>query len=117
MLVIKVARNNCGSGRAEKHQLFEEHVRWYRMYGMSMRPVPKSWEDFQDYWDRVCRDKLEINQATVDITQMRIPKPRFVLMPTPIWDQLFKPLMIALDAARTCSTPGGAEKAGMRGRG
>ncbi len=64
-------------------------MRWYRMYGMSMRPVPKSWEDFQDYWDRVCRDKLEINQATVDILQMRIPKPRFVLMPTPIWDQLF----------------------------
>ncbi|WP_337588822.1 oxygenase MpaB family protein [Mycobacterium lepromatosis] len=24
---------------------------------------------------------------------MRIPKPKFVLMPTPIWDELFKPLM------------------------
>lgn len=57
MLVIKVAEYFCGGlTEAEKHQLFEEHVRWYRMYGMSMRPVPKSWEDFQDYWDRVCRD-------------------------------------------------------------
>ncbi len=43
-------------------------------------------EDFQDYWDRACRDKLEINQATVIILQMWIPKPRFVL-PTPIWDR------------------------------
>lgn len=89
-------------------------MRWYRMYGMSMRPVPKSWEDFQDYWDRVCRDKLEINQATVDILQMRIPKPRFVLMPTPIWDQLFKPLIAGQRwIAAGLFDPAVREKAGM----
>jgi uncharacterized protein (DUF2236 family) len=49
----------------------------YRMYGMSMRPVPKSWEDFKQYWDRVCREELEINRATLDIFQIRIPKPKF----------------------------------------
>lgn len=115
MLVIKVAEYFCGGlTEAEKHQLFEEHVRWYRMYGMSMRPVPKSWEDFQDYWDRVCRDKLEINQATVDILQMRIPKPRFVLMPTPIWDQLFKPLIAGQRwIAAGLFDPAVREKAGM----
>lgn len=43
MLVIKVAEYFCGGlTEAEKHQLFEEHVRWYRMYGMSMRPVPRN---------------------------------------------------------------------------
>ena len=42
MLVIKVAEYFCGGlTEAEKRQLFDEHVQWYRMYGMSMRPVPK----------------------------------------------------------------------------
>ena len=62
------------------------------MYGMSMRPVPETWEDFCEYWDRVCRDELNQSRHR-DIFQIRIPKPKFVLMPTPIWDQLFKPLV------------------------
>jgi uncharacterized protein (DUF2236 family) len=34
-----------GDGLTEnqKRQLFDEHVTWYRMYGMSMRPVPQTW--------------------------------------------------------------------------
>ena len=116
MLVIKVAEYFCGGlTEAEKRQLFDEHVQWYRMYGMSMRPVPKSWEEFQEYWDRVCRDELEINQATLDIFQMRIPKPKFVLMPTPIWDQLFKPLVAGQRwIAAGLFEPAVREKAGMR---
>ena len=31
------------------------------MYGMSMRPVPETWEDFQVYWDHMCRNVLENN--------------------------------------------------------
>jgi uncharacterized protein (DUF2236 family) len=94
MLVIKVAEYFCGGlTEAEKRQLFDEHVQWYQMYGMSMRPVPGSWEDFCEYWDRKCRNELEINQATLDILQMRIPKPWFVLMPTGIWHRLFTPMV------------------------
>lgn len=116
MLVINVAEYFCGGlTEAEKRQLFEEHVQWYRMYGMSMRPVPKSWEDFQEYWQRVCRDELEINQATLDIFQIRIPKPKFVLMPTPVWDQLFKPLVAGQRwIAAGLFEPSVREKAGMR---
>ncbi len=116
MLVIKVAEYFCGGlTEAEKRQLFEEHVQWYRMYGMSMRPVPESWEDFQEYWQRVCRDELEINQATLDIFQIRIPKPKFVLMPTPVWDQLFKPLVAGQRwIAAGLFEPSVREKAGMR---
>jgi len=33
------------------------------MYGMSMRPVPETWEEFQAYWDRKCSEELEINKA------------------------------------------------------
>ena len=47
MLIIKTAEYFCGGlTEAEKRQLFDEHVQWYRMYGMSMRPVPKTWEEF-----------------------------------------------------------------------
>jgi uncharacterized protein (DUF2236 family) len=116
MLVIKVAEYFCGGlTEAEKRQLFDEHVQWYRMYGMSMRPVPTSWEEFQQYWDRVCRDELEINQATLDIFQIRIPKPKFILMPTPVWDQLFKPLVAGQRwIAAGLFEPAVREKAGMR---
>ena len=116
MLVVKVAEYFCGGlTEAEKRQLFDEHVQWYRMYGMSMRPVPESWEEFQEYWDRVCRDELEINQATLDIFQIRIPKPKFVLMPTPIWDQMFKPLVAGQRwIAAGLFEPAVREKAGMR---
>ena len=47
----------------EKRQLFDEHITWYRMYGMSMRPVPETWEDFQAYWDHMCREVLERQQG------------------------------------------------------
>ena len=57
MLIIKTAEYFCGGlTEAEKRQLFDEHVQWYRMYGMSMRPVPKTWEEFQEYWDRKCSE-------------------------------------------------------------
>lgn len=97
----------CGGlTEAEKRQLFDEHVQWYRMYGMSMRPVPASWEEFQEYWARVCREELVINRATLDIFHMRIPKPKFILMPTPLWDQMFKPWSpVNAGSRRDCSTP------------
>ena len=42
MLIIKTAEYFCGGlTEADKRQLFDEHVQWYRMYGMSMRPVPE----------------------------------------------------------------------------
>ena len=116
MLVLKTAEYFCGGlTEAEKRQLFNEHVQWYRMYGMSMRPVPKTWEEFQEYWGRVCRDELELNQATLDIFRIRIPKPKFVLMPTPLWDQMFKPLVAGQRwIAAGLFDPVVREKAGMR---
>jgi len=115
MLIIKTAEYFCGGlTEAEKHQLFDEHVQWYRMYGMSMRPVPETWEDFQIYWERKCSEELEINRATLDIFTLRFPKPWFVLMPTAVWDQLFKPLMIAQRwIAAGVFDPVLREKAGM----
>ncbi|HEU0189989.1 MAG TPA: oxygenase MpaB family protein [Mycobacterium sp.] len=115
MLVIKLAEYFAGGlTEAEKRQLFDEHVQWYRMYGMSMRPVPESWEDFCAYWDRVCHEQLELTPAARDILNMRIPKPWFVLMPTGVWDQLFRPMQAGQRwIAAGLFDPVVREKAGM----
>lgn len=71
----------------EKRRLFHEHVQWYRMYGMSMRPVPSSWEDFQIYWNRMCREELENTwaaRAVLDLSTM--PKhPSLQWIPDRLW--------------------------------
>lgn len=77
MGTIIVAERFCGGiTEAEKRQLFDEHITWYQMYGMSMRPVPKSWEEFQEYWDHMCTNVLEDNKATrdvLDLTTLAVP--------------------------------------------
>lgn len=116
MLILKTAEYFCGGlTEAEKRQLFDEHVQWYQMYGMSMRPVPETWEDFQTYWEHKCSEELEINRATLDIFTIRIPKPWFVLMPTPVWDQMFKPWLAGQRwVAAGVFDPAVRERAGMR---
>jgi uncharacterized protein (DUF2236 family) len=72
---------------ADKHRLFDEHVQWHRMYGMSMRPVPESWEAFLDYGDHMCRNVLEDNKATRDVLDLsRLDRPPFLQwFPAPVW--------------------------------
>jgi uncharacterized protein (DUF2236 family) len=83
-----VAERLCGGiTEAEKHQLFDEHVQWYSMYGMSMRPVPKTWEDFQVYWNHMCSEVLENNTAAREVLDLtELPKPPFAAwMPKWMW--------------------------------
>ena len=76
-----------GLSEVEKRQLFDEHVEWYRLYGMSMRPVPESWEEFQAYWKHMCTDVLEDNSATRDVLDLStLGVPPFVpWLPEPLW--------------------------------
>jgi len=57
------------------------------MYGMSMRPVPKTWEDFQVYWDHMCSEVLENNFAAREVLNLTaLPKPPFAdWIPGPLW--------------------------------
>ena len=78
-----------GGGLTEdqKRQLFDEHVQWYRMYGMSMRPVPQTWEAFQEYWDHMCRKVLENNWAArtvLDLSTMT-KHPSLEWIPDRVW--------------------------------
>lgn len=100
MGTIHVAERFCGGiTEQQKRQLFDEHVEWYRMYGMSMRPVPKSWEEFQVYWDHMCRNVLESNwaaRAVLDLSEL--PKPPFAQwIPDALWAaqrQLLAPFFV-----------------------
>ncbi|HET7740558.1 MAG TPA: oxygenase MpaB family protein, partial [Mycobacterium sp.] len=76
-----------GISEADKRQLFDEHVTWYRMYGMSMRPVPKSWEEFQEYWDHMCNNVLEKHYAATEVMDLStMPKhPSLRWIPDPLW--------------------------------
>jgi len=78
----------------QKRQLFDEHVTWYRMYGMSMLPVPQTWEEFCVYWDRMCREVLENTwaaRAVLDLSTM--PKhPSLQWVPDWLWAQHLKVL-------------------------
>lgn len=76
-----------GIGEAEKRRLFDEHVTWWRMYGMTMRPVPESWEDFRRYWKHMCAEVLEDNKATRDVLDLRgLAKPPFLpWLPDVLW--------------------------------
>lgn len=81
-----------GVTEADRRQLFKEHVQWYRLYGMTMRPVPPTWEDFQAYWDHTCAEVLEDNKATRDVLDLGdIAKPHFLpWLPTTLWRKLWR---------------------------
>lgn len=77
----------------QKRQLFEESKAWYAMYGVSMRPVPDTYEDFLEYWDHMCRNVLRDHpavRAVLDIDQLP-PPPNLGFIPKPLWRVMAKP--------------------------
>ena len=88
VLTLLVAeRFGPGLTQAERRQLFDEHVQWWRMYGMTTRPVPRTWEEFCAYWDRMAADVLEDNRATRDVLDLgELAKPPVLrLLPDAVW--------------------------------
>lgn len=79
---------------AQKEQIYAEGIQWWRLYGMSMRPVPPDWDSFVEYFDRMCATVLEDNKATRDVLDIaRIAKPpTAVLLPDPVWALLRIPI-------------------------
>jgi uncharacterized protein (DUF2236 family) len=43
----------------DKQALYLESVDWYRLYGVSMKPVPPDWDAFQQYWEHRVTHVLE----------------------------------------------------------
>jgi uncharacterized protein (DUF2236 family) len=45
--------------QADKEALYLESIDWYRLFGVSMRPVPPDYDAFQEYWDHTINHVLE----------------------------------------------------------
>jgi uncharacterized protein (DUF2236 family) len=60
----------------EKEQVYREGVQWYRLYGVSDRPVLPDWPAFRDYYDYMSTHVLEDTKAARDVLDIaRIGKP------------------------------------------
>lgn len=77
---------------AEKRQLYAEGCQIYRAYGVSDRVMPRDWEAFQTYFDRVCREELEITPAAGALLDfVRHPPESFPLVPAPLYRLVRRP--------------------------
>ncbi|MEZ4328441.1 MAG: oxygenase MpaB family protein [Polyangiales bacterium] len=52
--------------------LYAETVAWYGRYGMSMRPVPPTYDAFTAKFERVCRETLELTPAAQRVLDMAL---------------------------------------------
>ncbi|WOC12942.1 oxygenase MpaB family protein [Gordonia sp. MP11Mi] len=73
---------------ADKRALFEESRNWYAAYGISMRPCPDTYDEFEEYWDHMCRRVLRDHDAVrtvLDITSLPAPPWAQPWMPDWLW--------------------------------
>jgi uncharacterized protein (DUF2236 family) len=81
---------------AEQERLYEESIRWYAQYGVSMRPVPPDYAAFRRYWDAMVADVLEATEPVrwaLDPARRRdVPRP-YAWIPRPVWWAL-RPLVM-----------------------
>lgn len=65
----------------EREQLYREGITWYRAYGVSERPVPPTRAAFQEKWDHICAEVLEMNEAVEFVLRMLRKPIRLELRP------------------------------------
>ena len=76
----------------EKHQLYNEACVIYRAYGVSDRVMPPDWPSFERYFDRMCREELEITPAAKGLIEFaKHPPETFPLVPQNLYRIIRKP--------------------------
>jgi len=78
---------------AEKDQLIAESVTWFSRYGVSARSVPRTWAEFEAYWDDALANRLVRHKTAaygVGYATKGWPKPRQV--PGPVWFLVKRPV-------------------------
>ncbi len=71
----------------ERRAYYLECVEWWQMYGVSMRPVPSTYDDFIAYWDHMITDVLEPTPAALALVEM-MNNPTAMQqpwLPKPVW--------------------------------
>lgn len=67
--------------RAEKEQMYSESKTWYRRYGVSDRPMPADYAEFERYWDHMINEVLVAHPTAkygVGYVTKGFPKPKAV---------------------------------------
>jgi len=81
-------------GPAEREELYRDGVEWYRRYGVSMRPVPPSYADYQAKWDANLREVLEMTPAAERAIDMALHSRSTDVPFLPGWTRPFHPLFV-----------------------
>lgn len=66
---------------------YAECVEWWRMYGLTMRVVPPTYDAFREYWDHHVENVLELTPAAASfVDYVKHPwKMEQEWMPRPVW--------------------------------
>lgn len=68
-----------------REQFYAESVEWYRRYGISTRPVPPSLEKFDERFEQICAEELELTPAAARAVEIALGEPMTVpLLPAPV---------------------------------
>jgi uncharacterized protein (DUF2236 family) len=77
---------------AEKEQLYQEGCGVYRAYGVSERVMPPDWPSFEAWFDRMCRERLEVTPAARRLIEfVKEPPKTFPLVPAYLYRLARKP--------------------------
>jgi uncharacterized protein (DUF2236 family) len=90
----------CGEplDEAGRERLYQESIRWYGQYGLSMRAVPRDYRGFVEYWEHMVTDVLARTPAIERSPLTRgDPGPApFPEIPEPVWALVGPPVLRGL---------------------
>lgn len=78
----------------ERQELYRDGVEWYRRYGVSMAPVPPSYDAFRTEWDRCLHEVLELTPAAERALDMALHDRTTKVPFLPRWTRMLQPLVV-----------------------
>lgn len=78
---------------AEKDRLIGEHLTWFERYGVSARGIPRTWAEFETYWDNALAERLIAHRTAaygVGYATKGWPRPKQI--PAPLWLLIRRPV-------------------------
>jgi uncharacterized protein (DUF2236 family) len=81
--------------KADTEALYLESIAWYRLFAVSMKPVPPDWDGFQQYWAHMVDDVLEDTRPVREGFRMHVTAPPPELSRLPGWiDKIAGPYLV-----------------------
>lgn len=81
--------------KADTEVLYLESIAWYRLFGVSMKPVPPDWDGFREYWEHTVDNVLEDTRPVREGFRMHVTAPPPELSRLPHWiDKIAGPYLV-----------------------